>query len=87
MYFARDGQTVYGFYGWQEFENFTGRPRRLIQAKFLVEAIRRKFPKAEIANTFAAQNKKWINSKRRLNPPYLPGNKWYEEPPHEMPLL
>jgi len=86
MYFAKDGQTVYGFYGWREFELFSGRARNT-NAKFLVEAIRRKFPRAEIANTFAAKNKKWINSKRRLNPPFVAGNKWYEEAPNAMPFL
>jgi hypothetical protein len=87
MYFARDGETVYGFYGWREFENFTGRPRNATNAKYLVEAIRRKFPRAEIANTKAALSKSWINEKRRVRQPFVAGNIWHEDALNEMPLL
>jgi len=87
MYFAKDGTKVYGFYGWTEFENLTGPARNATCSKNLKEAIRRRFPRAEIANTKAAIGNGWINEKRYLNKPFEAGNRWCKGAHFEMPLM
>lgn len=75
MYYVKEDYYVYRFTQFADVENFTGKDRAL-HPRELGAAVRRLFPKAELAGHQGARLKGWITSDGELRGGYLYGNKW-----------